>query len=157
MFVDPNGEQLADRSGIFQDVDPSIDQWAELLISDGAKVLAGYDNHWKEYAAITENQYGQGMTWYLGCWANPAVIAKLVEHVCQQVGLVPNYATHFPVIVKSGINEEQRQIDFIFNYSADEEQVTVPVKGTELLGGKAVAAGEQMTLQPWAVKIIEEQ
>ena len=157
MFVDPNGEQLADRSGIFQDVDPTIDQWAELLISDGAKVLAGYDNHWKEYAAITENQYGQGMTWYLGCWANPAVIAKLVEHVCQQVGLVPNYDAHFPVIVKSGINEEQRQIDFIFNYSAAEEQVTVPVKGTELLGGKTVAAGEQMTLQPWAVKIIEEQ
>ena len=157
MFVDPNGEQLADRSGIFQDVDPTIDQWAELLISDGAKVLAGYDNHWKEYAAITENQYGHGMTWYLGCWANPAVIAKLVEHVCQQVGLVPNYDAHFPVIVKSGINEEQRQIDFIFNYSAAEEQVTVPVKGTELLGGKTVAAGEQMTLQPWAVKIIEEQ
>ena len=73
-------------------------------------------------------------------------------------GLRPRgYDAHFPVIVKSGINEEQRQIDFIFNYSADEEQVTVPVKGTELLGGKTVAAGEQMTLQPWAVKIIEEQ
>ncbi|MCQ5204196.1 beta-galactosidase trimerization domain-containing protein, partial [Mordavella massiliensis] len=70
MFVDPNGEGLADNSGIFKGVDNQISNWAELLESDGAKVLATYDHHWKSYAAITENKFGQGMTWYLGCWPN---------------------------------------------------------------------------------------
>lgn len=157
MFVDPNGEQLADRSGIFKGVDPSIDQWAELLVSDGAKVLAGYNNHWKEYASITENQYGKGMTWYLGCWANQAIIEKLVEHICKQVGLVANYGAHFPIIVKSGTNEAGQQIDFIFNYSDEDQQITLPTAGMELLSDQPVATGETLSLQPWAVKIIEEK
>lgn len=157
MFVDPNGEKLSDRSGIFKDVDPAIDQWAELLVSDGAKVLAGYNNHWKDYAAITENQFGKGMTWYLGCWANASIIECLVKHICQQVGLVSNYQVDFPLIVKSGINQEGKQIDFIFNYSDNNNQITLPNPGLELLGNQSVTTGDQLLLKPWDVKIIEER
>lgn len=157
MFVDPNGEQLEDRSGTFQGVDPQIDQWAELLVSDGAKVLAGYNDHWKNYAAIKENQYGQGMTWYLGCWANPAVIDRLVDHVCQQVDLQSNYGVHFPVIVKSGTNEEGNQIDFIFNYSDQPTTIKIPASGTELRHNQSVAPADQVALGAWDVKIIERK
>lgn len=157
MFVDPNGEKLADRSGIFKKVDTTIDQWAELLVSDGAKVLAGYGNHWKDYAAITENRFGQGMAWYLGCWANIEVIERLVEHVCHQVDLQSNYGVRFPIIVKSGVNEFGHQIDFVFNYSDQVTIIKLPVSGTELRANQPVKENDQIKLSPWDVKIIERK
>lgn len=155
MFVDPNGEQLEDRSGVFEGVDTSIDEWAELLISDGAKILAGYNNHWKDYAAITENQFGQGMTWYLGCWANQKVVERLVQHICQKTGLKANYDVHFPLIVKTGTNESGHHVDFIFNYSDETQHLTAQKAGTELLGNQNIKQNQELQLKPWAVKIIE--
>ena len=39
----------------------------ELLKPEGAEVLAEYEHYnWKGYAAITRNQYGKGMAYYLG-------------------------------------------------------------------------------------------
>ena len=97
------------------------------------------------------------MTWYLGCWAKQAIIEKLVEHICKQVGLAANYGAHFPIIVKSGTNEAGQQVDFIFNYSDEDQQVALPTTGTELLSNQAVVEGDKLSLQPWAVKIIEEK
>lgn len=94
----------------FKDVDNQISNWAELLETDGAKVLATYDRHWKSYAAITENTFGKGMTWYLGCWPNEEVVARLVEHIVDVLGLADSYHTQFPLIVKSGTNEQAEKL-----------------------------------------------
>lgn len=155
MFVDPNGEKLADRSGIFADVDNAISNWAELLETDGAKVLAGYNDHWKQYAAITENKYGQGMTWYLGCWPNVEIIERLVKHIVEALSLQNKYEVAFPLIIKSGVNEKDEQIDFIFNYSDESQTLTMPVNGTELLSEQELHANDQIALVPWDVKIVK--
>ncbi len=97
------------------------------------------------------------MTWYLGCWATPAVIDRLVDHVCQQVDLQSNYGVHFPVIVKSGTNEEGNQIDFIFNYSDQPTTIKIPASGTELRHDQSVAPADQVALGAWDVKIIERK
>lgn len=70
---------------------------------------------------------------------------------------MPNYGAHFPVIVKSGTNQAGRQIDFIFNYSDDQQSATIPAAGTELIADQMVNVGDQLSLEPWAVKIIEEE
>lgn len=155
MFVDPNGEGLADNSGIFKGVDNQISNWAELLESDGAKVLATYDHHWKSYAAITENKFGQGMTWYLGCWPNEEVVARLVEHIVAVLGLTESYQTQFPLIVKSGTNEQAETIDFIFNYSDENQAFIMPFAATELLSDASVQADQKVEMAPWEVKIMK--
>ena len=155
IFVDPNGEKISDCSGIFADDDPTISEWAELLVSDGAKVLATYDNHWKQYAAITENHYGKGMTWYLGCWTNSEIIDDLVSHIAQILNLLLPYHQSFPIIVKSAVNQEQRKIDFLFNYSDREQKVKLPVAGKEMINDKLVKRGQVVTIKPWGLNIIE--
>ena len=40
------------------------------------------------------------MTWYLGCWPNEEVVARLVEHIVDVLGLADSYHTQFPLIVK---------------------------------------------------------
>lgn len=157
MFVDPNGEQLEDRSGIFKGVDPSISEWAELLISDGAKVLAGYNNHWKQYAAITENDYGRGKTWYLGCWPNSEIVERLVSYIDKHLKLSSIYQVRFPLIVKTSQMQSSKLVDFIFNYSDQEQSVSIPVNGTELLSENKISNHDVLTLKPWDVKIIERQ
>lgn len=155
LFVDPNGEKLSDEIGVFADTDLSISDWAELLISDGATVLASYDNHWKEYAAITENNFGKGMAYYLGCWPNQKLIQRLVSYICQQLHLESRYEVGFPIIVKTAKNESGNTIDFIFNYSDTTQTITLPISGHELLSKTIISANATLSLAPWEVKIIE--
>lgn len=155
MFVDPNGEQLDNSDGLFKDINPAISDWAELLVSDGATVLASYNNHWKEYAAITENNYGKGMAWYLGCWANEEVVDRLTSYIISKLNLQNTYNTQFPLIVKSASQEDGHMIDFIFNYSDCEQSLTLPFAGKELIDDQLVK--EQLTIPAWGVKILERE
>jgi beta-galactosidase len=61
------------------------------------------------------------------------------------------------VHVQSGVNRKGRPVHYYFNYSS----VRVPVKytfgaGKDLLTSAGVAAGQEMTLGPWDLAIIEE-
>nr|WP_278336475.1 beta-galactosidase trimerization domain-containing protein [Leuconostoc mesenteroides] len=62
MFVDPNGETLEDQTGIFEDTDLHISEWAELLESDGATILASYNNHWKNLVLLQKTN--MVMVWH---------------------------------------------------------------------------------------------
>lgn len=156
MFVDPNGETLEDQTGIFEDTDLQISEWAELLESDGATILASYNNHWKKFGAITENKYGNGTAWYLGAWPSQSVTNALVKHVIKQSGILQSgYDATFPVIVKSAQNEYGANIDFLFNFSDTSTSLDTPFSGMELIKQEYTTQGSQVTLQPWDVKIIE--
>ena len=95
------------------------------------------------------------MTWYLGCWPNEEVVARLVEHIVAVLGLAGSYQTQFPLIIKSGINEQAETIDFIFNYSDENQAFIMPFAATELLTDTSVAAGQEVELAPWDVKIMK--
>lgn len=155
LFVDPNGEKISDKIGIFNDISLEITNWAELLVSDGAKVLASYDNHWKEYAAITENKYGKGNAWYIGCFANEEIISRLVSYICQKLLITGDYDVVFPLVIKTASNENESIVDFIFNYSEKHLKISSKFTGTELLTGNFINVNEEIDLKPWDVKIIK--
>jgi beta-galactosidase len=63
----------------------------------------------------------------------------------------------FPLIVKSGTNQQGKTIHYYFNYSAAPVSFTYPYKtGTELLSGSSVNSTAKTELAPWGVKIVEE-
>ncbi|MNW67455.1 hypothetical protein D3C74_460400 [compost metagenome] len=63
----------------------------------------------------------------------------------------------FPIIVKTGVNDQGSTIRYYFNY-ADEATSFVNAygEGTEILEGIPIAAGEKIELEPWGVRIIEQ-
>jgi beta-galactosidase len=64
----------------------------------------------------------------------------------------------FPFITKSGINQQGKKVHYYFNYSATGNAVKYPYsEGIELLFNERIAQNEQMKIEAWGVKIVEEK
>ncbi|MCU7550082.1 beta-galactosidase [Chitinophagaceae bacterium LB-8] len=137
-----------------------VRKWMELITPTTAKVLAYYDHPvWKKYAAITQNNYGKGVATYIGCMTTDAVLEKILADAVKKAGLWGvDQQISFPLITKSGINQRGKAIHYYFNYSAVPHSVQYPYRdGKELLSNETMVKGKEMQLEPWGIKIIEEQ
>lgn len=124
-----------------------------------AKVLASYDNPaWQSYAAVTENPYGKGRAWYLGCYFSPDHLEQFVREVV--VKALPAIRPHeevFPRIIRSGYNESGHRLTYYLNYSAQQQSfVYAGEAAMELTTGREVSYGERLVLEPWGVQIVEQ-
>ena len=129
----------------------------ELLMPQEAEVLASYDHYnWKEYAAITKNHYGKGTATYIGCMTDDNTLkAVLTEALNSAEVEIPEYS--WPVIVRKGINDLNKCVRYILNYSAEEQNVIYHgANGTELFSEESVQDGDTVTVLPWNLKIVEE-
>ncbi len=137
-----------------------VNSWMELLTPTTAKVLAYYDHPvWGTYAAITENQFGKGLATYVGCMTSPPLTEKIVKDAVQKAGIMlPDPQLYFPIITKKGVNGLGKSVRYFFNYSATPQTIVYKNgNGSELLSGAAIAANSNLLLEPWGIKIIEEQ
>ncbi|MHA7963914.1 beta-galactosidase [Paenibacillus sp. CAU 1782] len=158
-FVEPSGVTLKDDPFGVGAEHNTIDVWMELLTPTTAEVLAWYEHpQWGQYAAITENGYGQGTAFYVGCLPSAAIMGKLLERAVRKAGLWgSDQELSFPLIVKSGQNEAGKTVRYYFNYSAQPQTFVYPYgDGAELLAERHVAAGETIELERWGFVIIEE-
>lgn len=133
--------------------------WMELLEPRTATVAATYDHPvWGRYAAITRNQYGKGEVTYVGFMPSDVLMDKILGDAVERSGVTHLSAGfRFPLIVRGGVNERGRTVHYLLNYSAEARKVICPFEaGSELLSGKAVAHGEEITLAPWGVQIVQE-
>ena len=129
----------------------------ELLMPQEAEVLASYNHYnWKEYAAITKNHYGKGTAIYIGCMTDDNTLkAVLTEALNSAEVEIPEYS--WPVIVRKGINDLNKCVRYILNYSAEEQNVIYHgANGTELFSEESVQDGDTVTVLPWNLKIVEE-
>ena len=129
----------------------------ELLMPQEAEVLASYDHYnWKEYAAITKNHYGKGTAIYIGCMTDDNTLkAVLTEALNSAEVEIPEYS--WPVIVRKGINDLNKCVRYILNYSAEEQNVVYHgADGTELFSEESVQDGKSIAVLPWNLKIVEE-
>ena len=128
----------------------------ELLITEGAEVLARYDHYnWKDYAAITKNQYGKGHAYYLGCMTGHEQLAVVLKDALAEAGLKmqENMAS---VIIRKSRNEAGKTIRFYFNYSGQEHtEIYCYEEGLDLLTNEVIKTGETFTIAPWNLKIVE--
>lgn len=156
-FTVPRNVKLS--SDRFECPDKEVKIFMELLNPDTARVLASYDHpNWKRYAAVTRNHYGKGCATYLGCWTSDDMLSEILADTLKGAGVWnENQKEKFPVIVKRGVNDFGKNITYYLNYSGDGQQAVHGGKdGMELFSEKAVNSGETMELEPWGVKIVEE-
>lgn len=127
----------------------------ELLRTEKATVLARYQHYmWEKYAAITENAYGKGMGYYIGCKTGATVLRNVLKRVLQQAKVeIPE--VQFPVIVRKGMNDMGKEICYYLNYSGKTVEVEQQKGGIDLLENKNVETNEKMMVEPWGVKVIE--
>ena len=137
-----------------------VSGFMELLKTDSAKVIMSYDHPaWKDYAAVTWDQYGKGTAVYIGCMTSPEALKNIIRYTYEKAGLwTADQQAEFPVIIRSGINQSGVNIRYYFNYSSNERQVEYQhSKGQELLSGSAVERGALISLSPWGIAIVESE
>jgi beta-galactosidase len=131
----------------------------ELITPTTASVLAYYDHPvWGKYAAITENKFGKGLATYIGCITSNQVIEKLMADAVNKAGITSvDQKLSFPIITKSGINENGKNIHYYFNYSANPISFEYPYQtATDLLNKTNIASNEKITLNGWGFIVLEE-
>ncbi|PAD30236.1 beta-galactosidase [Paenibacillus sp. 7523-1] len=159
LFVEPKKVSLRDDPFQVGEEQNQVHTWMELITPTTADVLAWYEHpHWGKYAAITENVYGKGKVTYVGCYTSSAVIRKVLERVMKEAGIWgADQELAFPLIVKTGMNDQGNTIRYYFNYSDQAVTFVNPHgKGMELLSGAVVAGEQSIELEPWGIRIIEQ-
>lgn len=129
----------------------------ELLKANNATVLGSYKHDmWKKYAAITENAFGKGMTYYVGCMTDNITLQLLLRRMLQKAD-VEISETQFPVIIRKGVNMQGKTVSYYLNYSKETKNVDYYGKeGIDLLTNKKTNLHDRITLDPWGICIIEE-
>ena len=136
---------------------PAANVFMELLVSEGAEVLASYEHYnWKDYAAITRNHYGKGQAVYIGCMTDEETLKSVYKAVLPEADVeIPEY--HYPIIVRKGLNDLGKTVCYFLNYSGMELEMPYDYKnGIELLENTAVENGTALQMPAWGVKIVEE-
>ena len=151
------GEVLPEKPDQKGNAHPAANVFMELLVSEGAEVLASYEHYnWKDYAAITRNHYGKGQAVYIGCMTDEETLKSVYKAVLPEADVeIPEY--HYPIIVRKGLNDLGKTVCYFLNYSGMELEMPYDYKnGIELLENTAVENGTALQMPAWGVKIVEE-
>ncbi|WP_304056208.1 beta-galactosidase [Levilactobacillus namurensis] len=168
LFVEPDRNYATDKpskpmtitgtNGLEDVKQESVKYWSELLTPTTGKALAMYDHpYWGKYAAITENHFGKGCTYYVGTYVNESTLSKLYGYILKKIGLWgPRQSQTFPIINKRLIESDGNVLDFYFNYSNDRQTVAYQSeKGIELKQHVELGIGDRFELEPWSVRIFK--
>ncbi len=138
----------------------TVSYWAEFLMPEHAKALAYYDHpFFGKWPAITENSFGAGTLLYEGTYLSDPLQTAILNRTLSQIGLTcVDQDVPASVHVQHGVNRMGRRLHYYFNYSANPVTATYAyAAGTNLLEGGAVVHGQQVSLGPWDVVIVEEK
>ena len=141
-----------------EDGSDEAEVFMELLIPEGAEVLASYDHYnWNRYAAVTRNQCEKGYAYHIGCMTGEGVLKKVFLRALEDAGIRRETECGFPLIMRKGVNDLGKTVRFYLNYSGQEqEEIPVCAGGRDLLTGEKKMKGELITVPAWGLKIIEE-
>ncbi len=132
--------------------------WAEFLLPEHAQPLALYDHpFFGRWPAITENTFGKGTLLYEGTWLSDDLQRAMLLRALD-TSAIPHPASTLPASVraKSGTNGKGRPLHYLLNFSSAPATFPSPFTGTDLLTGRSITTGAQLTLAPWDLAIVAE-
>jgi beta-galactosidase len=131
--------------------------WIDGLISDGAKVIIGYDHpHFGRFPTAVSNEHGQGRITTVGTVPNPVLAADLVRWLAPRAeneswdGQLPASVT-----VHSATNTDGERIHVIHNWSWTPARLTLPRDMIDILAEGDYPTRE-LELDPWDVRVLAE-
>ncbi|PWD51671.1 beta-galactosidase [Serinibacter arcticus] len=167
-FTRPDGARLALAGELTSAGEhPEALHLLELLdAAEGTQVLATYDHPaWGSYAAITRNAVGTGTATYLGTMTTPEVLRDVLALTLrgagawewpQELATTAAGASAPGVRVRRGTNGRGNAVVYLLNYSPTTATLAAPVSGTSVLAdGATVTQGDELTIAPWDLVILE--
>ena len=143
------------------EVDENIaTDWMEFIIPETAKPVAYYDHrYFSQYPAITINEFGKGTLLYEGSIFSDEIQTKIIEEAIERAEIKDdNHQYEWPVVIKTGINENGKKVHFYYNYSSEDQEVVYQhSSGIELISNTSVEKGRSYNIYPWDILIVEEK
>ncbi len=136
-----------------------VSVWAEMIIPEGAEVLASYDHpFFGKYAAITRNTYGKGALTYEGTYLSDELQQKVLRRVLDGAGLTgPDQKLPESVRVKHGTSKAGKRVHYYLNFSGEPKPFAYPYgDATDVLTGRSASRNATLTAGPWDVLVLEE-
>jgi len=128
--------------------------YADWIEPTEARAVARYvQPHLKDFAAVTRNEYGEGVGWYVGVIAQEdAFYDQLIANLLKDAGVRPLVIP--PAGVESVIRaSEDGGLLFVINHANETKTVAIPAERRELLSDKNTT--ETVALEPFGVAVIE--
>lgn len=126
----------------------------DMIHPQGAKVLAKYASEfYAGTAAVTENNYGHGLAWYIGSRLDHAGLSQVVDHVVDAVGLKPLVNESTPLEVTKRTTTDDHDLYFVLNLGNQAQKLPLKFAGAhDILTGQSA----KPTLAGWDVEILEK-
>ncbi len=146
---------IAESDGITLSEGAAATDWVDGLISDGAKVILGYDHpHFGQFPAVVTTDHGRGRITTVGTLPNPALAADLARWLVQKPdGIWKDLPTS--VTVHSATNDAGERIHVVHNWNWAPARITLPTAMTDILADSADPIDE-LALGPWDVHVLIE-
>ena len=113
----------------------AVGTWVELLECDTAEALAEYrDEAFKGKAAITRNEFGEGVVYYLGVYLSGHILESFLRDALPRP-FVEGISEGLEITERTG---ENGRLVFVVNNTAERKSVTLPGEFEELLTGETV-------------------
>jgi beta-galactosidase len=143
------------NSFVFGDKRHTATVLCDLLHLTGAESLGNYEqDFYKGMPAVTVNSFGEGKAYYVATRADEEFYYELLWGICRDVGLRPLQKT--TVAVEATLREnENGKFLFLLNHGEATETVILAYGGTDLISGQVFNVGENLTLGPKGVAIIQ--
>jgi len=131
----------------------TADKGADWIAARKAATMVGYDHwHMKKFAAVTRNQYGEGIGWYAGTVAREKEFYdQLVAALLKDGGVRP--VCRPPAGVEASVRQGKgKRLLFLVNFTEENKTVEVPAGKRELLTGGTTR--KALELQRFGVSVI---
>jgi len=130
--------------------------WVDMLISDGADVIATYDHPmFKNYAAITTNKFEKGRVTYIGTLPDHR-LGRAIAAWLRTIHEAPisKVASADSIRISRGTAKDGSALIFAFNWSWEPADLAFAVETENYLTGTTIAAGAAVVLGPWDAQVL---
>jgi beta-galactosidase len=130
--------------------------WVDMLISDGAKVIVGYeDRHFGRFPAVVSSEHGRGRITTVGTVPNPVFAADLVRSFVGPAADKMWKDLPASVTVYSATNPDGERVHVIHNWGWASVEVGLPHTMIDVLKERGRPA-KDLELGPWDVRVVAE-
>jgi beta-galactosidase len=134
--------------------DAAATGWVDLLVSDGAKPVLGYEHpHFGRFPAVVTKDHGRGRVTTVGTIPNPSMAADLIAWAAapgaqDEWGRLPTSVT-----VHSATSATGERIHVVHNWSWEPVRVRLPRRMDDVLVEDGEPA-EELELGAWDVRVV---
>jgi beta-galactosidase len=131
-------------------------RWVDGLHPDGATVLAEYRHpHFGQWPAITTRAAGHGRITHVGTVPDTA-LAKAILNWASAARATPWSDLPESVTCTGATATDGSRLRFVHNWSWNPTTVNAPVHCRDVLTGKPLSAGQEISLAGWDVRVLVE-